>query len=220
VQPARRVVHQRVRQGRSLIQSWSGDEPETGRLTRAVPQPVPRTRKRSLAQTTDELSDTDDIGDSSARVQLKSDPRKRAGPGFSPVAQAQGKKLMSPTAEVGFHPFAAELKDWESGVPVDCGKNWEWTVIEQAVARGPHISAMTPEAIELVKEDVAYQVKAGYARVFTWAELKQMRPKKLKILPLAVIPQKRAQGTNDIGLVVSSPQSNQGRTATPAAWEA
>jgi hypothetical protein len=127
-------------------------------------------------------------------VQLRSNPRIRAGPGFSPVAQAQGKKLMSPTAEVGFHPFTAELKEWESGVPVDCGKNWKWAVIEQAVARGPHVSAMTPDAIALVREDVAYQVKAGYARLFTWAELQQMRPKKLKISPLAVIPQKGRRG--------------------------
>lgn len=194
VQPAKRVVHQRVRPGRTSIQKWSMEEGETARVTRQVPPPVPRNRKRSFAQTTHVLSSTDDAVEDEAGVQLRSDPRNRTGPGFSPVAQAQGKKLMSPTAEVGFHPFTEELREWESGVPVDCGKNWDWAVIEQAVARGPHVSAMTPEAIELVTEDVAYQVKAGYARIFTWAELKRMRPKKLKISPLAVIPQKGRRG--------------------------
>jgi hypothetical protein len=54
----------------------------------------------------------------------RAEPRQQSAPSFGPMAQAQGKKLMSPSACVNFHPFAETLKEWEDGVPVDCGKPW------------------------------------------------------------------------------------------------
>jgi hypothetical protein len=56
------------------------------------------------------------------------------------------------------HPFAAHLKDWEKGVPVDCGSPWTMEAIDLAVAQGSHPTARTRDAIELVHEDVEYQV--------------------------------------------------------------
>jgi hypothetical protein len=87
------------------------------------------------------------------------------------MVQAQGKKLMAPAACVNFHPFTATLKAWEMGVPVDCGAHWDWPTIEAEVAKGAHKSATTDESIALIAEDVAYQVKAGYAEILTWEEL-------------------------------------------------
>jgi hypothetical protein len=52
------------------------------------------------------------------------------------MVQAQGKKLMAPSACVDFHPFAKTLKEWEMGVPVDCGKELTWETIEAAVEKG------------------------------------------------------------------------------------
>ena len=93
------------------------------------------------------------------------------GPAFGPMAEALGKKngkLMRPSACVDFHPFAATLMDWSSGVPVDCGVQWAWETIEAAVEKGAHKSATSAESIQLIAEDVAYQVQAGYAEVILW----------------------------------------------------
>jgi hypothetical protein len=78
---------------------------------------------------------------------------------------------MAPSACVNFHPFSETLQQWEMGVPVDCGTPWDWATIEAAVEKGAHKSATSPKSVELIREDVAYQVKAGYAEVITWAEL-------------------------------------------------
>jgi hypothetical protein len=121
------------------------------------------------------------------------EPRKTA-PTFAPMVQAQGKRLMAPTALVDFHPFAETLREWETGVPVDCGDPWEWATIEAAVQKGAHSSATTEESIALIEEDVAYQVKAGYAQIISWEELARLRPKNLKVSPLAVVPQRNRRG--------------------------
>jgi hypothetical protein len=46
----------------------------------------------------------------------------------------------------------------------------------------------------LIKEDVAYQVQVGYAQVVGWEWLKENLPPKLKVSPLAVVPQQHRQG--------------------------
>jgi hypothetical protein len=135
--------------------------------------------------------------DASNPVRARSCPKQHAmadAPNFAPMVQAQGKKLMAPTACVNFHPFAKMLKEWETGVPVDCGKNWTWETIEAAVEKGTHKSATTPESIELIAEDVAYQVKSGYAEIISWEDLSRLRPANLKVSPLAVVPQRNRRG--------------------------
>jgi hypothetical protein len=135
--------------------------------------------------------------DASNPVRARSGPKQHAmadAPNFAPMVQAQGKKLMAPTACVNFHPFAKMLKEWETGVPVDCGKNWTWETIEAAVEKGMHKSATTPESIELIAEDVAYQVKSGYAEIISWEDLSRLRPANLKVSPLAVVPQRNRRG--------------------------
>ncbi len=72
---------------------------------------------------------------------------------------------------------------------MDCGPNWKWDVIEAAVARGPHPTACTPEAIALFEEDIEYQRQAGFCKIILWEELKRLRPPNLKISPVAAVPQ-------------------------------
>jgi hypothetical protein len=72
---------------------------------------------------------------------------------------------------VNFHPFAGTLREWEDGVPVDCGKSWTWEAITAAVEKGARKSATSDESIALIAEYVAYQVAAGYAQIVTWEEL-------------------------------------------------
>jgi hypothetical protein len=97
--------------------------------------------------------------------------RQNRAPSFGPMAQAQGKKLMSSSACVNFHPFAESLRNWADGVPVDCGTPWPCEAITAAVEKGAHKSATSDESIALIPEDVAYQVPAGYGQVITWEEL-------------------------------------------------
>jgi hypothetical protein len=87
------------------------------------------------------------------------------------MAIAQGKKLMALVVCVDFHPFAETLQKWETGVPVDCGDPWEWATILAAVEKGAQQSATSNESIALIAEDVAYQVKAGYAEIVLWSDL-------------------------------------------------
>jgi hypothetical protein len=40
---------------------------------------------------------------------------------------------------------------------------------------------MTEESIALIREDVAYQVKARYTHIILWEELQLLHPKQLKV---------------------------------------
>ena len=88
---------------------------------------------------------------------------------------------------------------------MDCGEPWAWETIEAA--------AEMIESIALVKEDVAYQVKVGYAEIITWKELRKLRPKQLKISALAVVPQRNRRGRMilDLSFAVRAQRTSRGR---------
>jgi hypothetical protein len=108
------------------------------------------------------------------------------------------------------HPFSGHLKDWERGVPVACGADWTREAINIAVARGAHPSAMGPEAITLVHEDMAYQVAAGFTEILLWDEIKDHLPESFKLSPVAVIPQPNRRGRIilDLSFPVRRPPSH------------
>jgi len=54
--------------------------------------------------------------------------------------------LMQPQHLAEVHPFVEVLHKWKEGIEVDCGDDWEWATIEEAVLRGPHPTANTPES--------------------------------------------------------------------------
>jgi hypothetical protein len=62
-------------------------------------------------------------------------------------------------------------------------------VIEAAVECNPHPTAWTPKSIALFIEDIEYQIKAGFCRVFLWEEVQHCLPANLKISPVGVVPQ-------------------------------
>jgi hypothetical protein len=117
-----------------------------------------------------------------------------------PTNEAQGKtterrSLLMPQARAAGHPFFPTLHEWATdGVPVDCGPAWSWEAIETAVDRGPHQSAMDPESIALVHEDIQYQVDAGFCKIVTWKELQLLRPPNLKISLIAELPAAPSMG--------------------------
>jgi len=95
-------------------------------------------------------------------------------------------------------------------------------VIEAAIARGPHPTAATLDPIALFKEDIAYQVKAGFCK-------ERLRPHNLKILPVAVVPQSGRRGWiildlsfpvyQDVNGVVTAVQSSVNDTTTLSALD-
>ena len=60
----------------------------------------------------------------------------------------------------------------------------------EAVARGPHRSAISPKAIDHFKEEAAEKVRTNQARLVLWDDIKDNPPKELKISPIAAIPHK------------------------------
>ncbi|KAI2506220.1 hypothetical protein MHU86_8255 [Fragilaria crotonensis] len=130
-------------------------------------------------------------------------------PGESPHKIAQGKlrKLMNPEPWMRFHPFVATLEQWSDGVPVVCSPPWSPVAIETAVARGPHTSALTPEARQLITEEMEYQVAAGFSEIMLWSDVQALQPEHLKVSPLAVIPQvgRRGRLLLDLSFAVQAP---------------
>eukprot|EP00957_Ditylum_brightwellii_P105918 8078539-Ditylum_brightwellii.AAC.1 len=97
---------------------------------------------------------------------------------------------MEPWGIANSYPRTHRLSHWsQEGVEVDYGPRWSRAIMLAAVTRGPHTSALMLEAINLVHEDVAYQVKAGFCQVIPWESLKGNWPEHLKVLPVVVIPQ-------------------------------
>jgi hypothetical protein len=105
----------------------------------------------------------------------------------SDFSQGKPTSLMQPQPLSAVHPFTPTLNKWRHGIEVDCGPDWSWDVVEAA-------AAATPDSIALFKEDIAYQVKAGFCKVMLWEDLQRLRPHNLKISPVAVVPQTGRRG--------------------------
>jgi hypothetical protein len=58
------------------------------------------------------------------------------------------------------------------------------------VERGPHQSALSPDAIVHFAEESAAKIKAGQAKLVLWNDIKDDPPTQLKISPIAAIPHK------------------------------
>ena len=69
-------------------------------------------------------------------------------------------------------------------------KKWTAEELEAAIERGPHISAMDPDAMKQLNAEVAEKVKRGQVRVVNWDDIKSNPPPELKVSPIAMIPQK------------------------------
>ena len=60
----------------------------------------------------------------------------------------------------------------------------------EAVERGPHQSALTPEALAHFAEEARVKVEKGQARLVMWDDIKDDPPPELKISPIAAVPHK------------------------------
>jgi hypothetical protein len=101
------------------------------------------------------------------------------------------KGLMAPSGEALHHPAAPLLLELATvGCHADVGEGWTMDMLEAAIAKGSHPSAMEPEASAQLREETLEKVAQGYARLVEWTEVKRAPPKNLKISPIAAIPHK------------------------------
>lgn len=98
-------------------------------------------------------------------------------------------KQMYPRGRAMNHPAGPLLKEWATyGCPTRTGTNWTREQMQEAIARGPHQSALVPAAIAHFPEEVEEKVRLGQARVVEWDAIKHNPPPQLKISPVAAIP--------------------------------
>jgi hypothetical protein len=115
------------------------------------------------------------------------------------IGKSIAKSLMQPQS-LARRLLPAELYETlirysTSGVPTECGPDWPSEAIEVARATGPHVSALTPENMALVWDEVLYQVEAGFVELILESELfRAGGPSNMKISRLAVVPQKNRRG--------------------------
>jgi hypothetical protein len=89
------------------------------------------------------------------------------------------------------HPAAEKLLQYATGgCPANMGLPWSKEEMQAAIDRGPHVSALVPEAIKQLQLEVNDKVRKGQAKVVLWDDIKDDPPKELKISPIAMIPHK------------------------------
>ena len=101
---------------------------------------------------------------------------------------------MCPRGLALHHPAAELLRTYATlGCPTETGKPWTTVEMQAAIDRGPHISAMDPDAMEQLQAEVEEKVANGQARLVLWDDIKNNPPMELKISPIAMIPHKSRQ---------------------------
>jgi hypothetical protein len=70
------------------------------------------------------------------------------------------------------------------------GRDWPLAEIQAAIDRGPHQSALEPDAIGHFAKEVPSKVNRGQARVVLWDDIKSNHPRQLKVSPVAAISHK------------------------------
>ncbi len=95
---------------------------------------------------------------------------------------------MCPTGRALAHPAVDLLTKWATlGCPTQTEQPWTKEEIWVAVARGPHWSAISPEAIDHFAAEAAKKVCTKQARIVVWDDIKDNPPCQLKISPIAAI---------------------------------
>ena len=100
-------------------------------------------------------------------------------------------KTMWPQRLATLHPAGDLLLSYASeGCPVITGAPWSLAHMQAAVDRGPHESAMVPEAKDQLHAEVLEKVAQGHARLIDWDNIRHAPPPETKISPVAMIPHK------------------------------
>ena len=104
---------------------------------------------------------------------------------------AHHRNNMCPSGLALHHPAAHLLTEYATlGCPTNTGRNWSVREMQAAIDRGPHVSALDPDAMLQLQSEVAEKVSNGQARLVLWHDIKHNPPPELKISPIAMIPHK------------------------------
>ena len=106
-------------------------------------------------------------------------------------APSTHKGSMCPSGLALHHPAAELLLDYASGgCPANTGRRWTVDEMQAAIDRGPHVSALDPDAISYMTGEIRQKVEAKQVRVVEWESIRKNPPPELKISPVALIPHK------------------------------
>jgi hypothetical protein len=98
---------------------------------------------------------------------------------------------MCPSGRALANPAAGLLSEWANlGCPTQTGQPLTKKEIWAAVARGPHWSTLSPEALAHFASEGAEKVRTKQAHIVAWDNIKDDPPRQLKISPIATIPHK------------------------------
>ena len=110
-------------------------------------------------------------------------------PSRTPPATYRNK--MCPRGLALHHPAAPTLLKYAiGGCPTLTGKPWTTNQIQAAITRGPHASALVPEAMKQLDIEVNEKVKNNQARLVKWKDIKHAPPPQLKVSPVAMVAHK------------------------------
>jgi len=101
------------------------------------------------------------------------------------------RNSMCPTGLALKHPAASTLLEYSKyGCPTQTGKEWTKIQMWEAVERGPHVSALSAEALKHFREEAREKVATGQATIVNWDKIKDNPPPQMKVSPIAAIPHK------------------------------
>ena len=88
------------------------------------------------------------------------------GPAATQPVKIRG--LVCPRWRTNQHPSAPLLRQYAStGCPVDVGRDWTLEELNATVERGPHVSALEPDAIEQIQLEAREKEAQGFAKIYT-----------------------------------------------------
>jgi hypothetical protein len=103
----------------------------------------------------------------------------------------QYRNSMCPMGLALEHPVAPTLQEYATyGCPAKTRKEWTKAEIWEALERGPHVSALSVEALEHFQAEARKKVATGQATIVDWDTIKHDPPPQMKVSPIAVIPHK------------------------------
>ena len=98
---------------------------------------------------------------------------------------------MCPRGLALHHPAASALHHYAvHGCPTSTGAPWTVDQIQTAIDRGPHVSALVPDAMAHLDAEVREKVANGQARLVRWNDIRHAPPPQLKISPVAMVEHK------------------------------
>ena len=95
------------------------------------------------------------------------------------------------------HLFGTQLASWTTGIAVNCGAEWSQEAVDIGVAPGPHSTAIAPEMVALLHQNITYQeLRPGSLRLSIGTRSKKSKttcPCTPKSFPLPSFPKQDAE---------------------------